>query len=89
MLITLRGQEGGGGRFIRGGRGVGVRRRFVGRGFFVRARVQLLPELIIRANPGCQFVLSVNKERSWYPCTWSHCSPTSPSRVMEKPHDEN
>ena len=61
MLITLRGQEGGG-RFICGGRGVGVRRRFVGWGFFVRARVQLLPELIIRANPGCQFVLSVNKE---------------------------
>ena len=61
MLITLRGQEGGG-RFICGGRGVGVRRRFVGRGYFVRARVQLLPELIIRANPGCQFVLSVNKE---------------------------
>ena len=41
---------------------MGVRRRFVGWGFFVRARVQLLPELIIRANPGCQFVLSVNKE---------------------------
>ena len=41
---------------------MGVRRRFVGRGFFVRARVQLLPELIIRANPGCQFVLSANKE---------------------------
>ena len=61
MLITLRGQEGGG-RFICGGRGVGVRRRFVGWGFFVRARVQLLPELIIRANPACQFVLSVNKE---------------------------
>ena len=34
----------------------------MGWGFFVRARVQLLPELIIRANPGCQFVLSVNKE---------------------------
>ena len=61
MLITLRGQEWGG-RFICGGRGVGVRRRFVGWGFFVRARFQLLPELIIRANPGCQFVLSVNKE---------------------------
>ena len=41
---------------------MGVRRRFVGWGFFVRARVQLLPELIIRANPGCQFILSVNKE---------------------------
>ena len=62
MLITLRGQEGGGEDLSVGEGGVGVRRRFVGRGFFVRARVQLLPELIIRANPGCQFILSVNKE---------------------------
>ena len=61
MLVTLRGQEGGGEIYL-WGKGVRVRRRFVGRGFFVRARVQLLPELIIRANPGCQFVLSVNKE---------------------------
>ena len=61
MLITLRGQEGGEDLSVGEG-GVGVRRRFVGRGFFVRARVQLLPELIIRANPGCQFILSVNKE---------------------------
>ena len=62
MLITLRGQEGGGKIYLWGKGGVGVRRRFVGRGFFVRARVQLLPELIIRANPGRQFILSVNKE---------------------------
>ena len=62
MLITLRGQEGGGEDLSVGEGEVGVRRRFVGRGFLVRARVQLLPELIIRANPGCQFVLSVNKE---------------------------
>ena len=27
--------------------------------------------------------------RSWYPSTWSHCSLTSPSRVLEKPHDES
>ena len=60
MLNTLRGQEGG--KIYLWGKGGWVRRRFVGRGFFVRARVQLLPELIIRANPGCQFVLSVNKE---------------------------
>ena len=26
--------------------------------------------------------------RSWYPSTWSHCSLTSPSRVLEKSHDE-
>ena len=66
MLVTLRGQEGG--EDLSVGEGGEGEAQICGAGLLracsrsIVARVQLLPELIIRANPGCQFVLSVNKE---------------------------